>query len=71
MASKSLDEFVEKEQNTQTRWVDTLPTEVVAQIMGSQAGAAQINRWLIGEGFPESTVRRVEPLIHERRLSRG
>lgn len=67
----TLDEFAETEQKTQTRWVDTLPLNVIDQIMGSQAGAAQINRWLIGEGFPESTVRRVEPLIHERRLNHG
>ncbi len=67
----TLDEFAETEQKSQTRWVDTLPAEVLAQIMGSQHGAAQVNRWLIGEGFSESTVRRVEPLIHERRLNRG
>ena len=67
----TLDEFAETEQKSQTRWVDTLPAEVLAQIMASQAGAAQINRWLIGEGFPDSTVRRIEPLIQERRLSRG
>ena len=66
----TLDEFADREKSTQARWVDTLPTEVIAQIMDSQAGAAQINRWLIGEGFPESTVRRIEPLINERRLSR-
>ena len=66
----TLDEFAESEQKPQTRWVDSLPAEVIEQIMASQAGAAQINRWLIGEGFSESTVRRVEPLIAERRLRR-
>jgi hypothetical protein len=67
----TLDEFAENEQKGQVRWVDTLPAETVAQIMSGQHGAAQVNRWLIDEGFTESTVRRVEPLIHERRLNRG
>lgn len=65
-----LDQFIENEKNRSNRWIDTLPEEVRSQILESNAGAAQISRWLINIGFQDATARKVEPLIEQRRRQR-
>ena len=67
----NLDEFAESEDNRRERWVDTLPKEIQDQILNSSIGPAQITRWLINIGYTDATQRKIDPLIEQRRRSRG
>ena len=65
-----LEDFVASEKNRTKRWVDDLPEDVKEQILKSNAGASQITRWLINMGYHDATVRKVEPIVEQRRRGR-
>jgi len=63
----SLDDFArESGRRRMPRWVDSLPDDVRAQIVASDASATVVTRWLHSLGFDEATAARVKPLIDER-----
>lgn len=49
------------------RWVDTLPQEIVDEVMASNAGAKVIADWLKTRGFDGATPKKCEPLVDARK----
>ena len=64
----SLAEFTATKRNAGGgRWVDTLPQEIVDEVMASNAGAKVIADWLKARGFDGATPSKCELLVDARK----
>lgn len=53
------------------RWSDSLPDDIIAQIMESDATCSQVSNWLVAIGYPDATHQKMQALIRDRTRARS